>query len=97
MKLKIILNSILSEAKEKYTFEVENVYLNGRRIKGITQAYSESQALFNLIWRSLPESQRHSMAQIKLSDAKRIGGYKIKRIATPSIKDVSVRLPYRDD
>lgn len=97
LKLVPILKEILEETKEKSTYELKNVYLNGKRIDGTTSAYSESQALFNLIWRSLPENQRTAMTPIKVSEAKKLGGFKIKKVENPPPQAPQTRFPYRDD
>jgi hypothetical protein len=75
MKLTKILKELLSEGKDKY--EVKNVYLNGRRIDGVTIASSEAQALSNVIIQNLKGSESIGL---KILDAKRIKGYAIKKL-----------------
>ena len=77
MKLKKILHDMLSESKDKY--EVTNVYLNGRRVSGITTASSDKHALANVIYQNLSDSQKGSIA-LKINNAKEIKGYKIKKL-----------------
>jgi uncharacterized protein YuzE len=94
MKLTKILEELLVETKE--TYEVENVFLNGKRVGGITMASSDKQALSNIIIRNLPENLRGTIG-IKIADAKKIGGYKIKKLSVNPTQPTTNRLPYRDD
>lgn len=78
--MKISLVTLLAEAltEGKETFEVENVYVNGKRVGGITQAASEKQAVMNIIIRHLPDSQKKYPAP-HIIKALQLKGFKVKK------------------
>ena len=82
MKLTKILKELLSEGKDRY--EVNNVYVNGSRVNGVTMASSEAQALSNVIIQNL--KNRESIGT-KILDAKRIKGYTIKKLPNQSSQE----------
>ena len=80
--MQIKLKDIVESITKKNLYSVENVYVNGRRVGGETEASSEKQAVANIVFRNLEGSHKnyptpHFMKAFQLK------GFKVKKINRP--------------
>jgi len=66
------------ENKEKFPYSVENVYVNGKRVGGVTNASSDKQAVTNIVIRNLSDSQKNYPAP-HIMKAFELKGFKVKK------------------
>lgn len=82
--MKIKLKTLLWEAMQKDSYTVENVYVNGKRVGGTTNASSERQAVTNIVIRNLSDSQKNYPAP-HIMKAFQLKGFKVKKNDKPVV------------
>jgi len=86
----------LKEDAQKHTYEVKDVFVNGKRYTGHVVTTSEGSALAKIVFRNLSKDQQNN-PQPHILTAKQIGGYKIIDrgvFSTPAATTISD--PWRD-